>query len=133
MPMPYGRELHEIGGRRRGSWICSPPVSGFMFPRDDGERSWIKERLALTHPASFSYVYRLEASNVGLDGSVNSLQLVHYGEESTLVDWSFELDPVQGAQEETIIDYLAFLYKSCIYRIEGAIDRASKKEQEPWT
>nr|XP_010923247.1 uncharacterized protein LOC105046377 [Elaeis guineensis] len=106
-------------------------VSGFMFPQDDGERSWIKERLVLMDPASFSYVYRLEASNVGLDGSVNSLQLVDYGEETTLVDWSFEIDPVQGAQEETIIYYLAFLYKSCINRIEGAIDRASKKEQEP--
>lgn len=51
-----------------------------MFPPDDGERSWIKERLVIMDPVSFSYVYRLEASNMGLDGSVNSLQLVDQGE-----------------------------------------------------
>ncbi|KAJ0987861.1 hypothetical protein J5N97_006217 [Dioscorea zingiberensis] len=105
-------------------------VSGFMFPQEDGDRSWIKERLLLMDPASFSYVYRMEASNVGLDGSVNSLQLIHYGDDSsssscssTLVHWSFEIDAVEGASEETIIDYLAFLYKSCINRIEGAIHK----------
>lgn len=96
-------------------------VSGFMFPQDDGDRSWIKERLVLMDPAAFSYVYRMEGSNVGLDGSVNSLRLVDYGEDTTLVDWSFEINPVEGASEDGIIDYLGFVYKSCISGIEGAI------------
>ncbi|KAJ0046919.1 hypothetical protein Pint_06432 [Pistacia integerrima] len=100
-------------------------VSGFMFPQDDGERSWIKERLVSMDTSSHSYVYKMEASNVGLDGSVNSLKLVDYGDDSTLVNWSFEIDPVEGASEESIIDYLGFLYKSCINRIGGAIEASS--------
>ncbi|OVA17677.1 Polyketide cyclase/dehydrase [Macleaya cordata] len=103
-------------------------VSGFMFPQDDQDRSWIKERLVFMDPASFSYVYRMEASNVGLDGSVNSLKLVDYSDNSTLIDWSFEINPIQGAYEDVIIDYLGFLYKSCINRIEGAIAKAGASE-----
>uniref|UniRef100_A0A2C9VKS8 Bet v I/Major latex protein domain-containing protein n=1 Tax=Manihot esculenta TaxID=3983 RepID=A0A2C9VKS8_MANES len=102
-------------------------VSGFMFPQQDGERSWIKERLVSMDFTSHSYVYKMEASNVGLDGSVNTLRLVDYGDDSTLVNWSFEISPLEGSSEENIIDYLGFLYKSCINRIEGAIEAASKR------
>ncbi|KAK9283364.1 hypothetical protein L1049_011606 [Liquidambar formosana] len=104
-------------------------VSGFMFPQQDGERSWIKERLVLMDPSLHSYVYRMETSNVGLDGSVNTLKLVDYGDNSTLVDWSFEINPLEGVCEDNIIDYLGFLYKSCINKIEGAIEAASKKSK----
>ncbi|XP_059455980.1 uncharacterized protein LOC132186158 [Corylus avellana] len=102
-------------------------VSGFMFPQQDGERSWLKEKLVSMDSSSRSYVYGMEASNVGLDGSVNSLKLVDYGDNSTLVDWSFEISPLEGAREDSLIDYLGYLYKSCINRIEGAIEAASKK------
>ena len=50
-------------------------VSGFMFPQQEGERSWIKERLVAMDTTSHSYVYKMEASKVGLDGYVNSLKL----------------------------------------------------------
>ncbi|KAK7842981.1 lachrymatory-factor synthase [Quercus suber] len=59
-------------------------VSGFMFPQQDGERSWNKERLVCMDSSSHSYVYRMEASNIGLDRSLNSLKLVDYGDDSTL-------------------------------------------------
>ncbi|KAM6598716.1 hypothetical protein CsatA_018325 [Cannabis sativa] len=104
-------------------------ISGFMFPQEDGERSWIKERLVsmdmdMDTPLC-SYVYRMEATNiVGLDGSVNRLKVVDYGEDSTLVEWSFEVNPYDGLCEESIVDYLGFLYKSCIHRIQAAIDAA---------
>ena len=106
-------------------------LSGFMFPQDDGERSWIKEKLLFMDRPTFSYVYRMEASNVGLDGSVNSLKLFDYGNDTTLIDWSFEVNPLEGVCKGDIIDYLGFLYKSCINRIEGAIDKnASSKQVE---
>ncbi|XXG66395.1 hypothetical protein AAC387_Pa05g3883 [Persea americana] len=106
-------------------------LSGFMFPQDDGERSWIKEKLLFMNRPTFSYVYRMEASNVGLDGSVNSLKLFDYGNDTTLIDWSFEVNPLEGVCKGDIIDYLGFLYKSCINRIEGAIDKnASSKQVE---
>ncbi|TYI62937.1 hypothetical protein E1A91_D10G284000v1, partial [Gossypium mustelinum] len=105
-------------------------VSGFMFPQQDGERSWIKERLVAMDSTSHSYVYKMEASNVGLDGSINSLKLIDYGDGSTLVNWSFEIDPLEGTLEDNIIDYLGFLYKSCINRIQGAIEDANKKVYE---
>ncbi|KAJ8764180.1 hypothetical protein K2173_005105 [Erythroxylum novogranatense] len=102
-------------------------VSGFMFPQEDGDRSWIKERLVSIEPLLHSYVYKMEASNVGLDGSVNRLRLFDYGDDSTLVDWSFEISPLEGASMDSTIDYLGFLYKSCINRIAGAIEAASRK------
>ncbi|XAR65898.1 hypothetical protein NMG60_11011894 [Bertholletia excelsa] len=101
-------------------------VSGFMFPQEDGDRSWIKEKLVLMDPSSHSYVYRMEASNVGLDGSVNTLKLVDYGDDSTLVEWAFEINPVEGASEDSLIDYLGFLYRSCINRIDGAIPASTQ-------
>ncbi|XP_028792774.1 uncharacterized protein LOC114748511 [Neltuma alba] len=101
-------------------------VSGSMFPQPDGERSWIKERLVSLDSSSHSYVYRMEASSVGLDGSVNSLNLADCGFGSTLVHWSFEKNPLRDACEDSIIDYLGFLYKSCINRIEGATEAESK-------
>ncbi|CAK7325807.1 unnamed protein product [Dovyalis caffra] len=100
-------------------------VSGFMFPQLDGDRSWIKERLVSMDSTSHSYVYKMEASNVGLDGSINTLKLVDYGDDSTLVNWSFQIDPLEGASEDSIIDYLGFLYKSGINRIEGALKASS--------
>lgn len=100
-------------------------VSGFMFPQDDGDRSWIKEKLVSIDPSSYSYVYKMEACNVGLDGSVNSLKLIDYGDNSTLVTWSFEINPLLGANEDNLTDYLGFLYKSCINRIEAALQASS--------
>ncbi|XP_068667779.1 uncharacterized protein [Aristolochia californica] len=102
-------------------------VSGFMFPQDDGDRSWIKERLVLMDLISHTYIYRMEASNVGLDGSVNTVRLLDYGDDSTLVNWSFEINPVQGAKQDDTIDYLGFLYKSCINRIGRALENASSR------
>ncbi|KAF6174936.1 hypothetical protein GIB67_026424 [Kingdonia uniflora] len=50
-------------------------VSGFVFPQDDGDGSWIKKRLIFMDPSLFSYAYEMVLSNVGLDASVNSLKL----------------------------------------------------------
>ncbi|XP_055960168.1 uncharacterized protein LOC126660194 [Mercurialis annua] len=97
-------------------------VSGFMFPQINGERSWIKEKLISIDRNEHSYVYKMEASNVGLDGSINTLKLVDYGDDSTLVNWSFEIDSLDGVSEDKIMDYLGFLYKSCINRIKGALE-----------
>lgn len=77
-------------------------------------------------PESHTYVYLMEASNVGLDGSSNSLRLIDYGDDSTLVDWKFETNPMDGVCEEYIVDYLGYVYKSCINRIEGAITASSE-------
>lgn len=106
-------------------------VSGFMFPQEDGERSWIKERLVSMDMDSSlrSYAYRMDATNiVGLDGSVNTLKVVNYGQGSTLVEWSFEVNPLKGLCEDTILDFLGFLYKSCINRLHGAIEAAASNK-----
>ncbi|KAJ6317748.1 hypothetical protein OIU76_013315 [Salix suchowensis] len=54
----------------------------------------IKERLVSMDSTSYNYVYRMEASNI---------------------------DPLEGNSEDSIIDYLGFLYKSSINRIEDAL------------
>ncbi|XP_073119814.1 lachrymatory-factor synthase-like [Henckelia pumila] len=100
-------------------------VSGFMFPQKDGDRSWIKERLVFLDSLSHSYVYRMEASNVGLDGSSNSLKLIDYGDDTTLIDWKFEINPVEGVSEDCIVDFMGYFYKSCINKIHGAIEASS--------
>lgn len=101
-------------------------VSGFMFPQKDEDRSWIKERLVFMDPLSHSYIYQMEASNVGLDGSSNSLNLIDNGEGSTLVGWTFEISPIEGVSEEHTVDYLGYVYKSCINRIEGALSQSQE-------
>ncbi|GKV53604.1 hypothetical protein SLEP1_g60123 [Rubroshorea leprosula] len=101
-------------------------VSGFMFPHQDGERSWIKVRLVSMDSSSHSYVYKMESSNMGLDGSMNSLKLADYGDDSTLVEWAFEIEPLKDTSKDSTIDYLGFLYKSCINRIQGSIEAASR-------
>lgn len=127
--MPMVERCTDLAGEE-GVLGYTRLVSGFMFPQDDGDRSWIKERLVYMDAASHSYSYRMEASNVGLDGSMNSLKLLEYDDESsTLVDWKFEIDPLEGSSEDTIIDYLGFLYKSCIHRIKGAIEISQGKSK----
>uniref|UniRef100_A0A6N2LRX3 Uncharacterized protein n=1 Tax=Salix viminalis TaxID=40686 RepID=A0A6N2LRX3_SALVM len=44
----------------------------------------IKERLVSMDSTSHNYVYRMEASNVVLDGSINTLNLVDYWDEDAL-------------------------------------------------
>ncbi|XP_035539699.1 uncharacterized protein LOC118344051 [Juglans regia] len=127
--MPMVEECTDVAGEE-GMPGYVRLVSGFMFPQQDGERSWIKERLVSMDSSSRCYAYRMEASNVGLDGSINSLKLVDYGDNSTLVDWSFELNPLEGACEDSLIDYLGYLYKSCINRIEGAIELATASKPD---
>lgn len=123
--MPMVENCTSLGGEE-GVEGYIRLVSGFMFPQKDEDRSWIKERLVFIDSSSHTYVYRMEASNVGLDGSSNSLKLKDYGDGSTLVDWKFEINPVEGVSEEYILDYLGYLYKSCIGRIEGAIQISSR-------
>lgn len=81
--MPMVEECTDVAGEE-GMPGYVRLVSGFMFPQQDGERSWIKERLVSMDSSSRFYAHRMEASNVGLDGSVNSLKLVDYGDNSTL-------------------------------------------------
>lgn len=95
-----------IGSRRPSQPDYIRPVSGFMLTQSDGERSWIKERLVSMDPVSQVRYKRWEASSVGLDGSASSLRLVDYGEDSTLVEWLFEISPIEGAAEENIIGFL---------------------------
>ena len=76
---------------------------------------------------SHSFVNRMEASSVGLDGSVNSLKLVEYGDYSTLIHRSYEMNSLEDVCEESLVDYLGFIYKSCTNRIEVAIEAASRK------
>ncbi|KAJ6322679.1 hypothetical protein OIU77_012509 [Salix suchowensis] len=44
----------------------------------------IKERLVSMDSTSHNYVYRMEASNVGLDGLINTLNPVDYWDEDAL-------------------------------------------------
>lgn len=53
---------------------------------------------------AYSYVYKMEGSIVGLDWSVNMLKLKKYGDVQTLVNWRFEIDPVEDGNEEGVID-----------------------------
>ncbi|XP_060170414.1 uncharacterized protein LOC132601334 [Lycium barbarum] len=125
--MPVVERCTDLGGEE-GFPGYVRLVSGFMFPQNDGDRSWIKERLVSMDTSSHSYVYKMEASNVGLDGSTNSLTLFDYEDDTTLVNWTFEINPLEGTSEDTIIDYLGFLYKSCINKIKCAIDTSSQSE-----
>lgn len=127
--MPMVERCTDLAGEEEGVPGHTRLVSGFMFPQENGERSWIKERLLFMDAESHTYSYRMEASNVGLDGSVNLVKVVEYDEGSTLVEWRFEMDPLEGSSEDTIMDFLGFLYKSCIHRIKGAIEVSQGKSK----
>jgi len=73
--------------------------------------------------ASRSYTYVMEDGNVGLAGSRNTISLFDYGyggASATLVVWSFEMEPVDGANQDALLDYLRILYKSCIDTIPAS-------------
>lgn len=106
---------------------------GLMFPQQllqssDHQQpsSWIRERLVAMDHASRSYTYIMEDGNVGLAGSRNTISVFDYGGDgTTLVVWSFEVEPVDGANQDALLDYLSILYKSCIHNIPWAARRAS--------
>eukprot|EP01018_Ginkgo_biloba_P008854 Gb_20236 [translate_table: standard] len=96
-------------------------VIGDMFPQPNGDKSWIRERLLVMDSDNYSYTYTMESGNVGLEGYINTIQLFDFSEETTLVHWAFEVNPVMGSAEENITEYLGFLYKSSIKRLEMAV------------
>ncbi|XP_066389285.1 lachrymatory-factor synthase-like [Miscanthus floridulus] len=98
---------------------------GLMFPQQlqqQASSSWVRERLVAMDHASRSYTYLMEDSNVGLAGSRNTISLFDYGGDggATLVVWSFEMEPVDGANQDALLDYLRILYKSCIDTIPAS-------------
>lgn len=95
-------------------------LRGEMFPRLGGEKSWIREKLLLMDPIDCKYAYSMEDGNIGLSGYVNTVQFFDFGEGTTLVHWFLEIDPVPGATMPTLLDYLAFLYKSSLKKLEIA-------------
>lgn len=95
---------------------------GLMFPQQlqqQASSSWVRERLVAMDHASRSYTYLMEDGNVGLAGSRNTISLFDYG-GATLVVWGFEMEPVDGANQDALLDYLRILYKSCIDTIPAS-------------
>ncbi|KAG0541255.1 hypothetical protein BDA96_02G000900 [Sorghum bicolor] len=93
---------------------------GLMFPQQ-ASSSWVRERLVAMDHASRSYTYT--ATSIGLAGSRNTISLFDYGyggASATLVVWSFEMEPVDGANQDALLDYLRILYKSCIDTIPAS-------------
>jgi carbon monoxide dehydrogenase subunit G len=87
---------------------------GLMFPQQQQGSSWVRERLVAMDHTARSYTYLMEDGNVGLAGSRNTISLLDYGGGATLVVWSFEMEPVDDANQDALLDYLRILYKSCI-------------------
>lgn len=104
-------------------------LQGTMFPHPGGETSWIQEKLLLMDSLHYKYAYSMEDGNIGLSGYINRVQFFDFGEGTTLVQWDYEVDPVIGSKEEAIIDYLAFLYKSSLKRLEFVAQFASQEIQ----
>ncbi|KAK6145459.1 hypothetical protein DH2020_022279 [Rehmannia glutinosa] len=67
-------------------------------------------------PSSHDYIYRMEASNVGLDGSLNSVKLICYGDDSTLVDRRFEINPVEALSYTTCVESRIRHYKFSVVK-----------------
>ncbi|KAL5064406.1 hypothetical protein RYX36_026143 [Vicia faba] len=109
---------------------CVPKLDGEGAPQPQAHAPPVGPAVGSSLSNSLTR-YRMEASNVGLDGSVNSLKLVDYGDESTLIQWSFEINPLEDVSENNLVDYLGFLYKSCINKIEGAVEAASRNVSPP--
>ncbi|XP_062189401.1 uncharacterized protein LOC133892564 [Phragmites australis] len=127
--MPMVESCTAVAGEEGVPGYVRLVSGGLMFPQqlqssDDSDQppppSWIRERLVAMDHASQSYTYQMEDGNVGLAGSRNTLSLFDYGDSATLVVWSFEIDPVDGANQDALLDYLRILYKSCIDTIPSS-------------
>ncbi|XP_062187853.1 uncharacterized protein LOC133891147 [Phragmites australis] len=112
-------------GRNPGCCIMFPQHLQSSGSDEPPPPSWIREMLISMDHASRSYTYLMEDGNVSLTGSRNTVSLFDYGggdDSGTLVVWNFEIDPVDGANEDALLDYHRILYKSCIDTIPCAIN-----------
>ncbi|TVU40105.1 hypothetical protein EJB05_13554, partial [Eragrostis curvula] len=100
------------------------PSSAAPGSDDQPPSSWVRERLVAVDHAARTYTYEMEDGNVGLAGSRNTISVFDYGsdgeEAATLVVWNFEVDAVDGANQDALLDYLRILYKSCIDAIPSS-------------
>ncbi|KAJ7554789.1 hypothetical protein O6H91_05G009200 [Diphasiastrum complanatum] len=90
---------------------CVRYAGGHTFPRTDGQKTWAKERLLSMDNTNLSYSYVMDDGNMGLKGYIGKFKLFE-GRNSgtTLVDWSFEMDPsTAGSKDEVIVKQIAFL------------------------
>ncbi|GLJ41879.1 hypothetical protein SUGI_0867190 [Cryptomeria japonica] len=126
--MPMVEQCNVVEGKD-GEIGYVREIIGDMFPQIDGNKSWIKEKLSQIDPKNYTYTYTMESSNVGLEGYTNTIQLLNFGERTTLVLWRFEVSPVVGSSQDNLIEYLGFLYKSSIKKLEmvvkGTLDSKS--------
>ncbi|KAH9324685.1 hypothetical protein KI387_004863, partial [Taxus chinensis] len=118
--MPMVEQCKSVEGKD-GEFGYVREVIGDMFPQPDGSKSWIKEKLSQMDPRNHTYTYIMESSNVGLEGYTNTIQLLKFGEGTTLVLWCFEVNPLMGSSQESITDYLGFLYKSSIRKLDMVV------------
>ncbi|KAL6647610.1 hypothetical protein ACP70R_015047 [Stipagrostis hirtigluma subsp. patula] len=126
--MPMVESCAAVAGEEGAPGYVRLVTGGLMFPQQlqasssspaPAATSWVRERLVAVDHAARSYTYEMEDGNVGVSGSRNTVSLFDYGdgESATLVVWSFEIDPVDGANRDALLDYLRILYKSCIHNI----------------
>ncbi|KAL6880431.1 hypothetical protein ACP4OV_011996 [Aristida adscensionis] len=125
--MPMVESCAAVAGEEGAPGHVRVVTGGLMFPQQASPASWVRERLVAVDHAARSYTYQMEDGNVGLAGSRNTVSLFPYGgaggageEEATLVVWSFEIDPVDGANKDALLDYLRILYKYCIDAIPSS-------------
>ncbi|XP_024544928.1 lachrymatory-factor synthase isoform X1 [Selaginella moellendorffii] len=124
--MPMIEECVEIdpgdgitGSRRR--------ISGDILPRIDNIQSWAIEKLVEFDAENHYYTYEVEESNIGLEGYRATLQLNDFGDDTTLVNWVYEVRAMEDSSEEGMADYMGMFFKACLRRLELL---ASGKERD---
>ncbi|KAJ7192299.1 hypothetical protein O6H91_06G038100 [Diphasiastrum complanatum] len=83
---------------------CVRHVVGTGVDRMDGEKySWVKERLLTFDPSNHLLKYMVEDGNLSLDGYVGTIQLSKCSANKTVVNWSFEMNPIRGCEEGVVV------------------------------
>ncbi|PWA56554.1 hypothetical protein CTI12_AA417710 [Artemisia annua] len=112
----YG--VHGLNGDVGATRYCA----GFALPNNDGsieQVSWSKERLVAVDTNQMSMSYEMVDCNVGFKSYLSTIKIVPTGAKGCVVEWSFEVDPVEG-----------LTYEFLVQKYQNGLDQATKKMED---
>ncbi|XP_024537478.1 lachrymatory-factor synthase [Selaginella moellendorffii] len=112
--MPLIEECRRIQGDGDRAPGCVRLVVGTSLPRDDGQKSWITEKLVAMDPSARSFTYVLEDGNIDpLSSGYSSTFTVSASEQDSAksrVEWRFEISRCETKNSREIIEFMEAVF-----------------------
>ncbi|POO00840.1 Polyketide cyclase/dehydrase [Trema orientale] len=110
---------------------CVRFCAGFKTPVDPDDQkemrvNWTKQKLLSVDPTRMTFSYSIVDGNVGFNSYVSALKVVPKGEDGCLIEWRYEVEPVEGWKLEDLDTFIGNGLEVMARRMEVALQAYNK-------